>query len=101
MLRDGGCAEGGAGGQRELPGVRGNRARREARALFANRGERGTTIRLRLLHPLHHAVVLAVTTAAGRKTGFRIGGKQRRYQHRAENEHQQKCDSAAHDFGRV
>ena len=80
-----------------LEGWRMNRtgAGRRARTLLRDGGKAPLVAAEPLHHP-HHAVVLAMPAAAGRKIGLRIGAKQRRDQRPAEHHHQRKCDRAAH-----
>jgi len=49
-----------------------------------------------LPHPMHHAVMLAVSAAASGQIRVGIGGQQRRNQRATEEDHQRDCDSAAH-----
>jgi hypothetical protein len=79
----------------ELPRAHSSGPGGEARTFSLNSSEPGAGSGLD--RHAHRAVVLAVATAAGRQTGFGIGRKHGRYQHGAEDQHQQNCDSAAHE----
>ena len=48
------------------------------------------------LHSTHHAVMFAISAAAGGKARLGVGSKQRRNQHPTEEHHQRKCDHAPH-----
>jgi len=61
--------------------------RREAWALLRDRCKAGL-FAARPLHFLHHAMMLAVSSAAGRQIRIRVMGEQRRNQHPAEQHYQ-------------
>jgi hypothetical protein len=70
-------------------------ADREAGTLLRD-GREGFLVVAEPLHHAHHAVMLAVPTAAWGKICVGIGTEKRCDQRQAEHHHQRKCDGAAH-----
>lgn len=70
-------------------------ALRQAGAFLMNRSK-AECFAAGLLHAAHHAVMLAVSSAAGREIRLGIRGKQRRNHHPDEEHQHRVCDRAAH-----
>jgi len=70
-------------------------AGRLAGALLRNRAD-SLLAAAELLHPAHHAVMLAVAAATGGKIRAGAGAKDGRDQRPAEDDGERKCDRAAH-----
>ena len=70
-------------------------ADRKTRTLLRDRRE-ALLAAAALLHHAHHAVMLAVPSAARWEIYVSVGGKERRDQRPAEQHHQRKCNYAPH-----
>jgi len=79
----------------ELYCMNGSSALRQAGAFLMDRSKAGLFAG-GLVHAAHHAVMLAISAAAGGEARLGIRDKQRRDQRQAENHQQRMCDRAAH-----
>jgi len=73
---------------------------RRAGALLRD-GGKALLVAAELLHPAHHAAMLAVPAAAWGQIRVGAGAKDGRDQREAEDHSQRKCDRAAHGQGIV